>query len=145
MARLRQCPDSRLEFTLFACFEYFAANIFVLVLVLDSCRPYRLGPHKSAWDRLGPLKFFSLRKLGGENRCSGLWSRFVGTQPVGDVGKSRIMSLQNKCSGLRVNPCPSVVKYVLWSVWRGSRLNPYRKWLISSRSVGKSRIMSDRK
>jgi hypothetical protein len=43
------------------------------------------GPHKSAWDRLGPLKFFSPRKSGEENRCEGLWSGFAGTQSVGGL------------------------------------------------------------
>jgi hypothetical protein len=40
-------------------------------------------PLRTAWDRLGPDKFFSPRENGGKNCRSGLWWSFAETQSVG--------------------------------------------------------------
>lgn len=59
---------------------------------------YRFVPAGTAWYRLGPDKFFSPRKNGEKNQDPRLWWELAGTQSVGDVGKNRIVSLQERLS-----------------------------------------------
>src|SRR5271169_2944536 len=44
---------------------------------------------RTAWYR---INFFLRARNGAKTRFAGLWSRWAGTQALGGVGKSRIMS-----------------------------------------------------
>jgi hypothetical protein len=67
----------RVQAPCFVGFQYFAVNIFLLVL--NSCRAYRFVPPGTGWYRLVPDKFFSPRKKAGEKNghCPGgtVWAR----------------------------------------------------------------------
>jgi hypothetical protein len=74
--------------------------------------PERFGPHKSAWDRLGPDKFFSSRENGVKSRFSVVVCGTGGAIGCGVLSRvrDRIRPVENSPTAERLAQFKATVK-----------------------------------